>query len=114
LDPAVPRDKVWAEVLEWLQQNRRPAYVEIDPDTHHITSLLLPQPFRVRGIRQVGRDLRVELEVSHAVHYVRANLPGFDQIAARLRAALAQEEEVLVTQSLDTSAIIDVHSLLTP
>ena len=110
LDPSRPRDRVWAEVLESLRESRQPAYVEIDPDTSYITSLLLPQQFTVTAIRDAeGGDLEVELEISHARHYLRREHAGFEQMRALLEQARRDRSPVLVTESLDASAIVDVR-----
>lgn len=110
LNPSNPRDTVWAEVLESLRDSRQPAYVEIDPETHYITSLLLPLKFNVTAIRDAARgDLEIELEISHARHYLRRDHPRFDEIHRILERALREKTRVLVTESLDSSAIIDVR-----
>ena len=112
LNASNPRDTVWAEVLESLRDSRQPAYVEIDPKTHYITSLLLPRKFTVTAIREApgGRDLEVELEISHARHYLRRDHPRFDEMQKTLEKARREKTSVLVTESLDSSAIIDARS----
>ena len=111
LDLASPRDRVWAEVLESLRDARQPAYVEIDPDTRYITSLLLPRSFIVTAIRELprGDGLEVELEISHARHYLRREHPRFDEMHKTLERARREKAPVLVTESLDSSAIIDAR-----
>jgi hypothetical protein len=111
LDPTSQRDRVWAEVLESLRDSRQPAYVEIDPDTRYITALLLPQSFTVTAIRESarGESLEVELEISHARHHLRRDHPHFDEMHRTLERALREKSPVLVTESLDSSAIVDVR-----
>ena len=112
LDPDSPRDRVWAEVLQSLQDTRQPAYVEIDPDTRHITSLLLPRNFAVTAIRELpgGDGVEVELEISHAKHFLRREQPGFDEMLKTLESARRDKTRVLVTESLDNSTIVDVRT----
>ncbi|MEA2883847.1 MAG: hypothetical protein QOH32_3103 [Bradyrhizobium sp.] len=111
LDPGSPRDRVWAEVLQSLRDTRQPAYVEIDPDTRHITSLLLPVNFTVAAVRELpGADgVEVELEISHARHYLRREHPRFEEMLKALESARRDRTRVLVTESLDGSSIIDVR-----
>ncbi len=111
LDPAKQRDRVWADVLQSLRESRQPAYVEIDPDTGYITSLLLPQSFIVTAIRKTETDdLEIELEISHARHHLRRSHPEFQRMLETLERARRDKSPVLVTESLDSSAIIDVRA----
>jgi hypothetical protein len=110
LDPAAPRDRVWAEVLASLRDSREPAYVGIDPDTGYIVSLLLPRQFLVTAIRETeSGDREVELEISHARHYLRRGLPDFDRMLETLESARREKVPVLITESLDSSAIVDAR-----
>jgi len=110
LDPAKPRDRVWADVLQSLRESSQPAYVEIDPDTGYITSLLLPQRFLVTAIHKTETDdWEVELEISHARHHLRRDHMGFERMLDTLEQARRDKTPVLVTESLDSSAIIDVR-----
>jgi hypothetical protein len=113
LDPESPRDLVWAEVLESLRDTRQPAYVEIDPDTRHITALLLPRNFAVTAIRELpgGEGVEVELEISHAKHFLRREQPRFDEMLKTLESARRDKTRVLVTESLDNSTIVDVRTV---
>src|ERR1043165_2640509 len=112
LHPEKPRDRVWAEVLESLRDTRQPAYVEIDPDTRHITTLLLPRDFAVTALRELpnGEGVDVELEISHARHFLRRGQPGFDEMLNTLERARREKTRVLVTESLDSSTIVDVRA----
>ena len=110
LNPASSRDRIWAEILESLRESGKPAYVEIDPDTRYITSLLLPQSLLVTAIRETPEsDLVVELEISHARHYLRRDHPRFQEMHALLEEARRARTPVLVTESLDRTAIVDVR-----
>lgn len=110
LDPASPRDRVWEEVLQSLLESHEPAYVEIDPDTGYIVSLLLPRQFIVTAIHKTENgDREIELEISHARHYLRRGLPEFDRIFETLESARRARMPVLITESLDSSAIIDAR-----
>ena len=88
LNPESPRDRAWAEVLESLRDAQEPAYVEIDRETRYITSLLLPRRFTVAAIRGTAdSDLEVDLEISHARHFLRRDHPSFEELYALLERA---------------------------
>jgi hypothetical protein len=110
LDPASARDRAWAEVLESLKEMHQPAYVEIDPETGYLRSLLLPRPFTVKAMRETaGGDLEIDLEISHARHYLRREHSRFEVLRKTLETARRTKGLVLVTESLDGSAIVDVR-----
>ncbi len=115
LDPVSARDRVWADVLEELKATGRPAYVEIDPKTRHITTVLLPRPLTVTAVREIaGGDLEIDLEISHARHYLRREHPRFEELRKTLERSRRAKEPVLVTDSLDGSAIVDARPARTP
>jgi hypothetical protein len=112
LDPSDPREKVWAEVLESLRANKLPAYVELTPDSRHISALMLPSDQAVLNVREASPagDLEVEFDRSHAVHYLRRDSERFDELRDALEKARRGQQRVLVTKSLDGTAIVDVRS----
>ena len=110
LDPTKARDMTWAEVLQSLHDTKQPAYVTIDSDTGYITSLLLPRRFFVTDLRKTeSGDVEVELEISHARHYLRRDREDFESVFDELEQARRGRTPVLVTESLDSSAIVDVR-----
>jgi hypothetical protein len=113
LDPQNPRDRTWGEVLSSLREQKEPAYVEIDPETSYITSLLLPQSFGVIALRDSPEEqaIAVDLEISHARHLLQRAHPRFAELHSILDHALRARTRVLVTDALDGSTIIDVRPL---
>jgi hypothetical protein len=111
LDGSKARDRTWAEVLQSLQDRRQPAYLEVDSQTRFVTALLLPMLFLVKRVHELkeGGDLEVELEVSHAKHYLRRDHPNFDTLRTTLERARRDRTPVLVVESLNGSAIVDVR-----
>jgi hypothetical protein len=112
LDGSKPRDRTWAEVLQSLEQRRQPVYIEVDPKTRFVIALLLPLPFLVKRVHELQEagDLEVELEVSHAKHFLRRNHPNFETLRKTLERARRDQTPVLVTESLDSTAIVDVRT----
>lgn len=111
LDGATQRDQVWAEVLQSLKRQRRPAFVKLDARSRRITLLLIPIQFRVVSLEETeGGDLRIEFDPSHAIHWLRRAHPQFEAIRALLEEALRRKRRVLVTESLERPDIIDVRA----
>lgn len=111
LDLTEHRAAVWAEVLDSLRESGEPAYVEIDPETQHITELLLPAPYTVEYLERSREGFEVGLVISHAKHFVRRSNPEFEEIIHLLRRAQDERFRVLVTETLDTHEIVNVQPL---
>ena len=111
LDARDAREKTWAEVLGSLRATRQPAYVEVDSKTRRIKNLLLPYRSVVLDLREISRagDLQVELEQSHAAHFLLRQSEKFEEFRALLENARRSRQAVLLTDSLDGSSIIDVR-----
>ncbi|UCF05212.1 MAG: hypothetical protein JSV33_15040 [bacterium] len=110
LDMAARRSVVWAEILDFLQRQNRPVYVEIDPETSIITELLIPAVAQVHDITTTnGGDIEVKLIPSPALHYIRRDNPDFDQFRDALQSAKDEGKNVLVTATRETYEIIDVR-----
>ncbi len=109
LDMTADRSRIWADVLRSLRESRQPAYVEVDPKTSVITELLLPIHYTVRRIQPAKDRLEVELEISHARHYLSKSNPQFDELRKALEDARASQTPVLVTETLNEHEIIDVR-----
>ena len=112
LDMSQSRSTVWAEVLESLAQENQPAYVEIDPETNVIEEILIPITVTVGEIRPTGegKDVEVELIISHAKHFLRGSHNNFQKLREILQDAQKKGTHVLVTES-DENDIIDVRPI---
>lgn len=109
LDSNDPRSPGFATILNEVREQRLPVYVETNPDTRAITTLLLPHVTRVAGIRPVDEGvLGVELVPSHARHVLRRSAEESDHLERALREALASGAPVIVTET-DAHEIIDVR-----
>jgi hypothetical protein len=110
LDLSSPRDRAWQEVLESLQKSKQLAYVELDPQTSFLTSLLLPQSYTVLAVRDDAHGgLELELEISHAVHRLTREHPRFQELRTLLIDAMRSKARLLVTESIEDSTIVDVR-----
>lgn len=111
LDMSSPQAAVWASVLDSLRLSGQPAYVEVDPSTNVVSTLLIPLRVRVASLTPTaaGDAVEVELIISHARHTLRRDHPDFDRLLAALEQARDQGAEVLVTESPESHAIIDVR-----
>ena len=96
------------EILAELQRIQHPAYVEASPDTGAITRLLIPLVAQVAGIVDDAEGVAVELEISHARHFLRRSNPDFEELLRTLRAAQGKDTSWIVTET-DDHEIIDVR-----
>jgi hypothetical protein len=105
-----PVATVWARMLDYLQKNNRPVYVEIDNDTDIITKLYIPIAAKVSEI--ISSDENVVYYIftgSHARHHLRRNLPDFQKFLDALQVAKDTDTKVLVTATPHEFEIIDVR-----
>jgi len=111
LDAADPRSAGHGRVLEALSKRRLPVYVEFNPQSRAIERLLIPHVTRVAGISPAeGGGLSVELELSHARHFLRPGELDSKELEERLREGLAKSEPLIVTED-ESHHIIDVRVL---
>jgi len=96
------------EILEQLRQLHTPAYVEINPDTRAIDQLLIPLVSNVTATKDAEGGVDVELESSHARHFLARDHPDFSAIEALLNRAAGKGIAVAATET-DTHQIIDLR-----
>jgi len=106
-----PRAVVWAKMLDFLQKNNRPVYVEIDPDTNVIARLHIPQAAKVLNIDPHEDVVNVTFTTSHAVHYLRRNLTDFQKFLEILQSSKDTDTVIMVTAVSHEFEIIDVRPL---
>jgi len=111
LDLTSSRSKVWAEVLASLREAKQPAYVEIDPETHLITQLLLPRAYTIARMDKIDDGWEIQFIPSHARHVLRRSHPDFAAISAMLQNVRRSGSTVLVTETLDTHELIDLRPI---
>jgi hypothetical protein len=114
LDLSTERGEVWADVLASLQQQEAPAYIEIDPASSQITRLLIPQVVNVGSIKPKDQGVEVELIISHAIHFLRATHPRYQELLRLLRSAQASGQQVAVTEDPSSHEILLVTPLAAP
>lgn len=106
LDVSDSRTPGYLAVFGQLRDQRRPVYVELDPDTGALTRVLLPLPTRVVQIQERDGELLVELAGSHAIHRVGSGTAEADELRAALRAG-GESGWLLVTED-EAHQVIDV------
>ena len=114
LDRSSQRGAVWADVLESLQQQNAPAYIEIDPVNSQISQLLIPMVVGVGEIKPTDAGVDVELIISHAIHHLKSHHPRYEELLNRLKSARANGEQVAVTEDPTSHDIIQVTALAGP
>jgi hypothetical protein len=109
LDPADPRARGYAQILEGVHRLRVPIYFELDPDRGTIAHLLIPVVDRVAELLPGENGaILVRTERSHALMMLPADSADFAAFEAALRAALGSRATIVVTVD-DTRGIIDVR-----
>ncbi|MET0554807.1 MAG: hypothetical protein ABW221_17325 [Vicinamibacteria bacterium] len=114
---AVPRDDqrftYWAQKLAKDQASRALVYVAYDSSSRHVTEVLPTARQRVERVDAdpAGDRLGVQLFMSPSKHYVLTTRPGHAERKARLEAAAASKEELLVTTDLTELQILDARPL---
>jgi hypothetical protein len=99
----------WQQVLSSAKAASLPVYAETSDDGSTLSKILIPLLVLVIQVTELpGGDLEIDLEVSHARHYLRHSQAGFDELAVTLREAKLSAAPVLVTEE-DNHEIIDVR-----
>lgn len=110
LDMKDPRAVVWARIIDRLARENRPVYVEVDEETSVITNLLIPAVYKVERLdTDEHGNLIVQLQPSHAGHWLLHSDPNFESMRSSLQAALDDGSERLITETRDEHEIIDVR-----
>jgi Glutaminase len=107
LDAQNPRSAGLRIVLEQLREQRRPVYVEVDPDSGAIGRILIPLATRVVGLVERGDELLLEVVASHAIHRLDLRDDDAAQLAEVLRRALDSGGGVILTED-ESHRVIDV------
>ena len=104
----------WLEVLAESPPGE-PLYIETEPGTQTVKSILVPLPRRVKYISAEPKEgrLRVNLHLSPRVFYLSQELTGekFGRFRELLERSQASDEKVLVTTRPATGEILDVRDL---
>jgi len=111
VDTATPQGNAWFQVLTSLQRNGAPAYVEFDPVNGHVTRVLQPHVVQVIAITSIPDGVEVELQISHAKHYLRKSQPDYARLLAALKDAQMKKTRVAVTETPVNHDIFEVSAL---
>lgn len=106
-----PKANAWARMLDYLQENNRPVYAELDSDTDVILRLYMPIATNVLDIAEETEVVRVSLTGSHAVHYLRRNHPDFEPFMGILQQAKSSDKTIMLTATYRDHEILDVRDL---
>ena len=109
LDRQDPRARGQEQVLTALQEQRRPVYIEFDPETSLVTALRIPLVSPVLALRAISPGLLdIVLALSHARHFLRTDAEAFETLRARLEEAARSGAPAIVVED-DQQQIIDVQ-----
>lgn len=111
----VPRDDqrfaYWAEKLAKDQASRKIVYVAYDASSRRVTEVLPTLGYRVERVdaEPAGERLGVQLFMSPSKHYVLTTRSDYAELKARVEAAAASQQELLVTTDLTGLQILDAR-----
>lgn len=109
-NPEDTRSAGFIQILDGLNKQQLPVYIEIDPDTSTVTKMLIPYVSRIASVRPSGNkgDLKIELEYSHAIHVLKHGLEDFADLKSILDKALQNGDLIILTED-DAHNIIDIR-----
>jgi hypothetical protein len=113
----VPRDDRrfghWATRLKEEQASGDPVYVAYDPASRTVSQILAPLARRIEsvGAAPAGERLAVQLWMSPSTHFIVTTRPGYAELHARLVAAVASKEKLLVTTSVEDLEVLDARAV---
>lgn len=111
----VPRDDQrfahWSTRLKEEQASGDFVYVAYDPASRTVSQILAPHARRIEavGAEPAGERLTVQLWMSPSTNFIVTTRPGYVELRARLTAAVASKEKVLVTSSVEDLEILDAR-----
>lgn len=112
LDPADPRSRAFAEVLEDARREAVAAFVEVNPRTQALARVFFPHIARVLGIKRLpSGDVEVLLKPSSGRHVLNRTTPDFEEILAALSEAHERKATLAITETPNEHDIIDARPL---
>lgn len=105
------RAPTWLSVLDSLRSAGLPVYLEVDGQ-NAVTEVLVPLRVVVDELTPLENgDVEIDLLISQAKHYLRGDSPYFEEFLALLEQSRADGLPLLVTETIDGEAVIDVRAL---
>lgn len=105
------RASVWANTLDYLQENNRPVYAELDDETNAINKLYIPIAAKVLDISSEEENMQVGFNTSQAIHTLKRDHPSFEQFMEILQSSKDTGAEVMATSTNHDFEIVDVRAL---
>jgi hypothetical protein len=109
-NPEDPRSVGFIQILDGLNRQRMPVYLELEPNTSVITRLLIPHVTHIAGFRRSDdkTGLYIELEYSHGRHLLKYDFENYADLKNVIDRAIQCGEPVILTED-DAHIIIDVR-----
>lgn len=111
----VPRDEPrfshWSTRLKEEQASGEFVYVAYDAATRTVSQILAPHARRIEavGAEPEGERLKVQLFMSPSMNFIVTSRPHYAELRARLTAAVASKEKLLVTTSVEDLEVLDAR-----
>jgi hypothetical protein len=103
----------WSARLKEEQASGDPVYVAYDAASRTVSQILAPIARRIEsvGTAPEGERLAVQLWMSPSTHFIVSTRPGYAELHARLAAAVASKEKLLVTTSVEDLEVLDARAV---
>ena len=111
----VPRDdrrfEFWSTTLKEDLASGRVVFVSCDASSRRVSEILSPMERQIErvGAAPDGERLAVQLYMSPSLNFILTTRPGYAELRARLAAAVASKEELLVTTAIMDLEVLDAR-----
>jgi hypothetical protein len=104
LDPRDPRSAGFAQVLDGLQRQDLPGYLEFDPGTSAVTHVRTPHVSEVLAVQPVAAGV-LEVMLADSRHVLREGSDDFAELRGRLEHAVRTRAPVILVEDDDHQVI---------
>jgi hypothetical protein len=103
----------WSARLKEEQASGDFVYVAYDPTSRTVSQILAPIARRIEsvGAAPEGERLAVQIWMSPSTHFIVTTRPGYAELHARLVAAVASKDKLLVTTSVEDLEVLDARAV---
>ncbi|HET7085441.1 MAG TPA: protein-glutamine glutaminase family protein [Rhizomicrobium sp.] len=108
LQAANERSTSYAQILSGLERLRLPVYLEVDPDSHIIKMLRIPEVGRAGEMREIEQGFEFQLDSSQMRFLLRKGGERFGPLSEILREAVRSLRPLILTND-ERGEVIDIR-----